>query len=89
MSTCISLLAVLSIAERKVTVHRSVSPRKVKDYTRARICKRLWRPEIDSDESIPAAYVAWRAGSTNRAAVPARQAGNRFRGSLQGLKIRT
>jgi hypothetical protein len=33
-------------------------------------------------------YVAWRAGTTNRAVVPARQAGNRFRGSFKGLQIR-
>ncbi len=34
--------------------------------TRARICKRLRSPEIDSDESIPPAYVAWRADMTNK-----------------------
>ncbi len=39
-------------------------------------------------ESIPPAYVVWRAGTTNRVAVPARQAGNRFLGSIKGLKIR-
>jgi hypothetical protein len=39
-------------------------------------------------ELIPAAYVAWRAGTTNRVAVPSRQAGNRFLGSLKGLHIR-
>jgi hypothetical protein len=55
---------------------------------RARICKRLWRPGIDSEDSIPPAYVAWRAGTTNRVVVPARQAGNRFLGSLTGLRIR-
>ncbi len=55
---------------------------------RARICKRLWSPAIDSEESIQVAmYVAWRAGSTNRVVVPARQAGNRFLGSLTGLQI--
>jgi hypothetical protein len=48
---------------------------------RARICKRLWSPEIDTKESIQPAYVAWRAGTTNRVVVPARQAGNRFLGS--------
>ncbi len=36
---------------------------------------------IDSEESIPPAYVAWRAGTTNRVVVRARQAGNRFLGS--------
>jgi hypothetical protein len=38
----------------------------------------LWSPGIDSEESIPPASVAWRAGTTNRVVVPARQAGNRF-----------
>jgi hypothetical protein len=40
----------------------------------ARICKRLSSPGIDS------AYVAWRAGTTNRVVAPAHQAGNRFLG---------
>ncbi len=39
-------------------------------------------------ELIPPAYVAWRAGKTNRLVVPARQAGHRFLGSLKGLQIR-
>jgi hypothetical protein len=30
---------------------------------RARICKSLRRPGIDSENSIPPAYVAWRAGT--------------------------
>jgi hypothetical protein len=47
-----------------------------------RICKRLWSPGIDSEESISPAYVAWRASTTNRVIVPARQAGNRFLGSF-------
>jgi hypothetical protein len=55
---------------------------------RARICKRLWRPGIDSEDSLPLAYVAWRADTTNRVVVPARQAGNRFLGFLTGLQIR-
>ncbi len=45
--------------------------------TEARICKRLRSPGIDSKESMPQAYVAWRAG-TSRVAVPARHAWNRF-----------
>ncbi len=53
---------------------------------RARICKRFRCPEIDSKESIPPAYVAWRVGTSNRAVLPARQAGNRFLGSLKGLQ---
>ena len=54
---------------------------------RARICNRLWSPGIDSEKSIPPAYVAFRAGTTNRVVVPASQAGNRFLGSLKGLQI--
>jgi hypothetical protein len=55
---------------------------------RARICKPFRSPGIDSKESIPPAYVAWRARTSNRVVVPARQAGNRFLGSLKGYKIR-
>ena len=55
---------------------------------RAPILKLLWSPEIDSKESIPPAYVAWRAGTSNKVVAPARQAGNRFLGSLKGLQIR-
>jgi hypothetical protein len=54
----------------------------------ARICKRLRRPGIDSEDSIPPANVAWRASTTNRVVVPARQAGNRFLGSFKGSQIR-
>jgi hypothetical protein len=53
----------------------------------ARICKRLRRPGIDSEDIIPPAFVAWQSGTTNRVVVPARQAGNRFLGFLKGLKI--
>ncbi len=56
---------------------------------RARICKRLWSLGIDSEESIPPAYVAWRAGTTNRVVVPARRAGNQFLGSLKVFQIRS
>jgi hypothetical protein len=38
------------------------------------ICKLLG---IDSEESIPPAYLAWQADTTNRVVVPSRQAGNR------------
>jgi hypothetical protein len=31
--------------------------------TWARIFKRLWSPEIDSNASIPPAYVSWPAGT--------------------------
>ncbi len=54
----------------------------------ARICKFLRSPRIDSKESIPPAYVAWRAGTSNRVVLPARHAGNRFLGSLKGLQLR-
>jgi hypothetical protein len=54
----------------------------------ARICKRFRSPGIDSEESIPPAYVVRRAETTNRVVVPARQAENRFLGSLKCLQIR-
>ncbi len=54
---------------------------------RARTCKNLRSPGIYSEESIPSAYVAWRATTSNRVVVPARQAGNRFLDSLKGLQI--
>jgi hypothetical protein len=34
------------------------------------------------------AYVVWRTGMSKRVVVPARQAGNRFLGSIKGLLIR-
>jgi hypothetical protein len=43
---------------------------------------------MDSKESIPPAYVAWRASTTNRVVVLASQAGNRFLASLKSLQIR-
>ncbi len=46
---------------------------------------------IDSKESILPAYVAWRAGTSNKVVVLvvlARQAGNRFLASLKSLQIR-
>jgi hypothetical protein len=45
-------------------------------------------PGIDSVKSISPGYVACRAGTINRVVVPARQAGNRFLGSLKGIQIR-
>ncbi len=36
----------------------------------------------------PIAYVAWRASTSSRVVVPARQAGNRFLGPLKDLQIR-
>jgi hypothetical protein len=58
------------------------------DIIWARICKRLWSPGIDSEESISPTYVSWRVGTKNRVVVPSRQAGNRFLVSLKGLQIR-
>ncbi len=42
--------------------------------SRVRICKRLWKPGICSKESIPPAYVAWRAGTITQFVEPPRQA---------------
>ncbi len=58
------------------------------EYFWAHICKRLRSPEIDSEKSIPPAYVAWQAGTTNRIVVPALQTWNRFLGSLKGSQLR-
>ncbi len=41
-----------------------------------------------AQESISPAYIAWRAGTTNRVVVPARQPENRFLGSSKGLQVR-
>ncbi len=41
-----------------------------------------------AQESMPPVYVAWRAGTSNIVVVWARQAGNRFLGSLEVLQIR-
>jgi putative methionine-R-sulfoxide reductase with GAF domain len=52
----------------------------------------LVRPEsvfvndCKAEESIPQAYVACQASTTNRIVVPARQAGNQFLGFLNGLQ---
>jgi hypothetical protein len=43
--------------------------------------------DYGAEESIPPHYVARGAATTNRVVVPARQAGNRFLGSLKGLQI--
>ncbi len=47
----------------------------------------VYRAQESIREPIPPAYVAWRAGTTNRVIVPARQSGNRFLDSLKGLQI--
>jgi hypothetical protein len=57
--------------------------------TRARIFKSLRSPEIDSEETIPPAYVAWWASTTNRVVLLVRRTANRFLGSLKGLQIRS
>ncbi len=56
--------------------------------TRARICKRLKSPGIDFKGFFLPAYIVWRAGTSNRVVVPARQAGYRFLCFLKGLQIR-
>ncbi len=55
---------------------------------RARIWESLRALGIDSKESTPPAYIAWRAGTSNKVVVPARYAGNRLLGSLKSLQIR-
>jgi hypothetical protein len=68
-------------------VYKGFYPFYVPPESRARICKHIRSPGIDSDESIPPAHVAWRGGTTNMIVGPARQAGNRFLGSLEGLQM--
>ncbi len=61
--------------------------RRIERVIRGCICNRFLRSQgNDSVESVPPVYVAWRAGTTNRVVVAARQAGNRFLYSLKGLK---
>jgi len=64
--------------------------RPLKLATWARICKCLWSPGIDSQESISPAYVAWRGQYDKycRGFVPARQSENRYLVSLKDLQIR-
>jgi hypothetical protein len=52
-----------------------------------RICKSLRSPGINSEEAISPTYAAWQADTTNRLVISARQAGNRFLGSIKGLQI--
>ncbi len=56
--------------ETKVTKNQSSLEKKTCFHSLlriwARICKLLWSPGIDSEESIQPAYVAWRACTTNR-----------------------
>ncbi len=77
--------------KRKKTLEEimcKVSGVEQKNMSRARICTFLRRSGIDSEDSIPPAYAAWRAGTSNRVVARARQDGNRFLGSLKGLQIR-
>ncbi len=53
-----------SIPFRAGILEQSMGARKLVGI-RARICKRLWSPGIDSEESSSPAYVAWRASTTN------------------------
>ncbi len=72
--------------------HRRYFPLLLKcksSFNWARICKRLRSPGIDFKESVPPAYVAWRASTSNRAVVPNRQSGNRFLCSFKSLQILT
>jgi hypothetical protein len=74
--TCAGILKQSMGARNRVGISLSNRP------ARARICKRF-----GSQESIPQLYVTWRAGTTNMVVAPARQAWNRFLGSLKGLQI--
>jgi hypothetical protein len=64
--------------KNKLGIGNLKKDREPENKGRAQIRKRLRSPGIDSKESIPPAYVAWRAGTSNRVAVPDRQARNRL-----------
>jgi hypothetical protein len=90
---CLPYCLVVYASATCVTLYQSEGQATTAQYIsiligRARICKGLWSPDIDSKELISPGNVAWRAGTTNRVAVPSHQAGNRFLGSLKGLQIR-
>jgi hypothetical protein len=53
---------------------------------KSRICKRLRRPGIDSEESIPPACVAWRASTTNRVVVTGPPGSESIPGLLKRFK---
>ncbi len=46
------------LTRRKIRLIESNANPLYKKSTRARICKRLWSPGIDSEESTPPTYVA-------------------------------
>ncbi len=90
-----------NLLSKSESTWNSHQPTKVSiEKTWDRICKRLKSPGIDSKTwarickclrsagIYSAAYVAWQAGTTNSVVVQARQAENRFLGSLKGLQIR-
>jgi hypothetical protein len=70
----------------RVNIHTPNPCRKLPPHNRARICKHLRSPGIDSKESIPPAFVARQTVTSNRVVVPARQAENRFLGPLKRFK---
>jgi hypothetical protein len=49
------------VATLTLTVSAQTSPKPT--ASRARICKRLRSPGIDSEESIPQTYLVWQAGT--------------------------
>ncbi len=67
--TTAASLSLVSMTQAQAVNWVNVNLRK-DEITWARICKRLWSPGIDFEESIPPAYAAWWAGTTNRNAVP-------------------
>ncbi len=67
--TTVASLPLVSMTQAQAVNWVNVNRRKG-EITWARICKRLWSPGIDFEESVPPAYAAWRAGTTNRVAVP-------------------
>jgi hypothetical protein len=64
--------------------HQTIFVSWTNEHLRARICTHVSGAHLAN----PPAYMACRAGTSNRVVVPACHTGNRFLGSLKGLQIR-
>ncbi len=63
----LTITTLLAMSTTTSSINSSLPPvaytKVVNNISRGGIFKLLWSPEIDSKESIPPAYVAWRAGT--------------------------
>jgi hypothetical protein len=71
----------------KLNIAAFTNGRRMK-YSSLKVSEAVFVNVYGAKESIPLAYVARRANTTNRVFVPARQAGNRFLGTFKGLQMR-